>query len=130
VSNSFKFLEDPHVGLLTFTETVTQEILHSLLEEPLAGLDRCTSPYYMVVDATQKSVFNFNAITSPHVSQIIKHQNFGWAVIAGSHPLIRFWASLLARSLGMKFKAFEKLEDALAFVETMRRSEKEQPAQV
>ncbi len=122
----FKFIEEPHVALVTFIEKVTQEDFDNETKQNLEALSRCTGMYYNIIDLTHKPVFAFNILKSSQAMEVIRHKHFGWGIIIGSHTLGNFWIEMLSRIAKVKFKVFPTHEEALNFVETMRRLEQEE----
>jgi hypothetical protein len=121
----FKFIDDPHVSIVSFSGTVTQDEAIAESQLSLEALERCTGKYYSVVDVTGKPTFAFNALKIPEITQVIRHPNFGWGIIVGVSPLANFWFEILGRTIGLKFKVFQNMDDGLTFIEGLRRLERE-----
>jgi hypothetical protein len=127
----FKFIEDPHISLATFTGRTTQQEVEEAAALSKDALDRCTGVYYMVSDLSQKPTFSFNALKSTSVTDLMKHPHFGWAIVIGLNSLVNFWLELLGHTINLKFKVFRTMDEGLAFIEAARQLEKGQlPAQI
>ncbi len=119
----FRFVDDPHISMVTFTGKVTQQDLEEETEMAVQALHRCTGMYYMIADLTQKPVFTFNLLKLSKAMDVIKDEHFGWAIVVGTNPLGNFWLEMLSRLVKIKFKVFETHEEAFGFIDGMRKLE-------
>lgn len=126
----FRYIEEPHISLATFTGKVTPEDVNEAAVLSTQALDRCTDVHYMISDLSQKPTFAFNALKTTGASQLMKHPHFGWIIIIGLNPVVNFWLELLGHTIHLKFRVFRTLEEGLEFIKTTRELEAGQlPAQ-
>lgn len=121
----FKFIDEPQISIVSFSGTVTQDEAVAESRLSLDALARCKGKYFSIVDVTGKPTFTFNALKLGVITEVIRHPNFGWGIIIGVNPVTNFWFEILGRTLGLKFKVFQNLDDGLTFIQGLRRLERE-----
>jgi hypothetical protein len=125
----FKFIDDPHISVVTFSGQVTPQDVEEESALSLEALERCTGKYYPIVDISAHPNFTFNVLKVGTIFKVIRHERFGYGVIIGVSALANFWLQLLGQTSTLRFKTFPTLEEGIAFIEGLRRAESEKIAQ-
>lgn len=110
-----KWLVENQVFMVVLPAELDEALLEDYDELIVQILDKTAADkVHLVVDmrglTKSPSLMKSRALKHP------KHLKLGWGLLVGmsSNPVIRFTAATIAQLMHLRFKSFERMEDALA----------------
>jgi hypothetical protein len=91
---------------------VTSEDLDAWIETLSGYLEAATRPIHLISDWQAASNYPIQPSLIPRAAPVFRHDNMGWVAMVGVNPSLAFWAEVLTKLAGLRYRIFETVDAA------------------
>lgn len=116
---SIKWFIPQRVILLTLEGEIVSDDFEGLGDTLKDMLAEGTAPVHLIADSSRQESPLLDMKFTRTTFSVLNNEKFGWAIGYGSHAnkLISFMSSAISQMLGIRYRAFETEQEAIAFLQ-------------
>ena len=113
---SLGWLEQDAMLLMECTGRLESQELEAITDPVIAYLDDASRAVHIISDWRTAENYPIRYSALEDTARMFRHKNMGWWAVIGLNPTLAFWAEVLSRITGMRYRAFSTPEEAAQFL--------------
>ena len=113
---TLRWVDQDAILLMECTGRLDESEVEAIMEPILDHLDQAERPVHLISDWRTAENFPVRYSAIPTTARLFKHANMGMWAIIGLNSNLAFWAEILSKVGGMRYRGFTTPEDAAQFL--------------
>ncbi len=113
---SMRWVDPDAILMMDCTGHLEPEELETLTDSIIPYLDAASRPVHVISDWRNAENFPINYRSLPDAARSFRHKNMGMWAIIGLTPSLAFFAEVLTKIGGMRYRGFDTPEEAAEFL--------------
>jgi hypothetical protein len=113
---SLRWLEQGAILLMECTGRLESQELEAVTDPVIDYLDSVNRTVHIISDWRTAESYPIRYSALDDIARMFRHKNMGYWAILGLNPTLAFWAEVLNRITGLRYRAFNAPEEAAQFL--------------
>lgn len=114
-----EWLIENRVMLLTLQGDICEDDFVGMGDQLAAMMDAGDAPIHLIADSSRQSKPLLDIHATRSIFSVLRSDKFGWAIHIGgtNNRAVGMISSVISQMLGIRYRPFDTIEDAIAFIE-------------
>jgi hypothetical protein len=113
---TLRWLDEDAILLMECTGRLESQEFEGITDPILSHLEEASRSVHIISDwrSAENHPIRYDALGD--TVKMFQHENMGWWAFIGLNPTLAFWAEVLTRVAGLRYRAFNTPEEAAQFL--------------